>query len=135
MGRKKSKKQIDRIYIGRILKNTRKSLGMTQETVSEAVELAPRYISDIERDKSKGSIDTLVKLCNLYQVTPTYILQNYLNTTESKSDNLIQGFSTLSPEEKDFIINLIEFINQEKKKEQKKQKQKQKQKRNKNDKK
>ncbi len=135
MGRKKSKKQFDRIYIGRILKNTRKSLGMTQETVSEAVELAPRYISDIERDKSKGSIDTLVKLCNLYQVTPTYILQNYLNTTESKSDNLIQGFSTLSPEEKDFIINLIEFINQEKKKEQKKQKQKQKQKRNKNDKK
>ena len=125
MKNKRSKKQFDKINIGKILKNTRKSLGMTQETVSEAVELAPRYISDIERDKSKGSIDTLVKLCNLYQVTPTFILQNYLTAPESRADNLIQGFSTLSPEEKDFIINLIDFINQEKKKQEQRKKQQQ----------
>lgn len=123
MGKKKNKKQFDKIYIGRNLKNIRKSLGMTQEMVSEAIELAPRYISDIERDKSKGSIDTLVKLCNLYRVTPTFVLQNYLNTTDSYSDNLIKGFSALTEEEKSFVINLINYINQDRKKELKKKKQ------------
>ncbi len=131
MGNKKSKKEFDKIYIGKILKNIRKSLGMTQETVSEAVELAPRYISDIERDKAKGSIDTLVKLCNVYHVTPTFVLQNYLNTTEGRAENLITGFSALSPEEKDFIINLINFINAQKKKEKRKKRREEKMKKEK----
>ena len=109
---KKNKKEFDKIYIGKTLKSVRKSLGMTQENVSEVLELAPRYISDIERDKTKGSIDTLVKLCNLYHVTPTYILQNYLNTTESKSDNFVTGFSSLTRSEKKFVTDLIKFLNQ-----------------------
>ena len=77
---------------------------MTQETVSEAIELAPRYISDIERNKSKGSIDTLVKLCNLYQVTPTFVLQNYLTTPSTKDDNFSSEFSKLPPL---LLFNLI----------------------------
>ena len=122
MSKKKSKKQFDQIYIGKTLKGIRKSLGMTQETVSEAVELAPRYISDIERDKSKGSIDTLVKLCNVYNVTPTFVLQKYLTTTaEDRTDRFVLSFSSLNPEEKDFIIDLIEFIKQENKKKARKQ--------------
>ena len=107
MGTKKSKKNFEKIYIGNTLRSFRRSLGMKQETVSEAIELAPRYISDIERNKSKGSIDTLVKLCNLYQVTPTFVLQNYLTTPSTKDDNFSSEFSKLSPEEKEFIITLI----------------------------
>ena len=65
------------IQIGSILRRTRKSLGYTQEDVAEMLDLASRYISDLERDKTKGSIDTLVKLCNIYHITPTYVLQDY----------------------------------------------------------
>ena len=77
----KSNKLHEKIMIGKTVQNIRKSLGLTQEQVAEKLYLAPRYISDIERDKTKGSIDTLVKLCNIYHVTPTYILKDYLNTT------------------------------------------------------
>ena len=59
-----------KILIGKILKETHISLGFTQEEVAEKIGLAPHYISDIERDKTKGSIDTLVKLCNVYHITP-----------------------------------------------------------------
>ena len=77
----KNNKLHEKIMIGKTVQNIRKSLGLTQEQVAEKLYLAPRYISDIERDKTKGSIDTLVKLCNIYHVTPTYILKDYLNTT------------------------------------------------------
>ena len=40
-----------KILIGKILKETHISLGFTQEEVAEKIGLAPRYISDIERDK------------------------------------------------------------------------------------
>lgn len=65
----KLEKKNAKIKIGSILRRTRKSLGYTQEEVAERLDLASRYISDIERDKTKGSIDTLVKLCNIYHIT------------------------------------------------------------------
>ena len=93
-------KQNEKIKIGKIMQNIRKSLGMTQEQVAEKLDLAPRYISDIERDKTKGSLDTLVKLCNIYNVTPTFILKGYYN---------------LSDYEKKVVLNIIKFMNSQKK--------------------
>ena len=45
-------KKKSNIRIGNLLKRTRKSFGYTQEEVAEMLDLAPRYISDIERDKT-----------------------------------------------------------------------------------
>lgn len=111
------KKDIDNksILIGNILKNTRKSLGLTQEEVAGSLGLAPRYISDIERDKTKGSLTTLIKLCNLYNVTPTFILKDYLTTTEFEPDANLIGFYNLNDNEKTIVKKLIEFMNQNKK--------------------
>lgn len=96
------------IRIGDLLRRTRKSLGYTQEEVAEMLDLATRYISDIERDKTKGSVDTLVKLCNIYHITPTYVLQDYLELTEDyKIDPNIIGFYELSEHDKQVITELI----------------------------
>ena len=77
------------IKIGSILKTTRKSLGLTQAQVAEKLGLGTRFVSDIERNKTKGSIDTLVKLCNIYNVTPTFILQEYLTQVDISFDKSI----------------------------------------------
>lgn len=112
----KKNKFNEKIMIGKTVQNIRKSLGLTQEQVAEKLYLAPRYISDIERDKTKGSIDTLVKLCNLYKVTPTYILKDYLNTTQLEYNDKLIGFSHLTSSEQEIIIKLIEFMNAQKNK-------------------
>lgn len=96
------------IRIGSLLRRTRKSLGYTQEEVAEMLDLASRYISDIERDKTKGSVDTLVKLCNIYHITPTYVLQDYLELSDDyKIDPTIIGFYQLSEHDKQVITELI----------------------------
>lgn len=112
----KNKKINEKIMIGKTMQNIRKSLGLTQEQVAEKLYLAPRYISDIERDKTKGSIDTLVKLCNIYHVTPSFVLKDYLNTTQLEYDDKLIGFTNLTPKEKEIIIKLIEFMNSQKNK-------------------
>ena len=101
-------KQNEKIKIGKIMQSIRKSLGMTQEQVAEKLDLAPRYISDIERDKTKGSLDTLVKLCNVYNVTPTFILKDYI-------DPSLIGYYNLSDYEKKVVLNIIKFMNSQKK--------------------
>ncbi len=99
------------IKIGELLRRTRKSFGYTQEDVADMLDLAPRYISDIERNKTKGSVDTLVKLCNVYHITPTYVLQDYLKVTRDyKLDPDIIGFYNLSKRDKAVVTELIQYL-------------------------
>lgn len=101
--------------LGDIWKKTRKAKGLTQEEVAEKLNLGTRYISDLERNKTIGSLTTLIKLCNLYGVTPTYILQEYLDIKEDiKIDSSLIGFYSLNQNQKCIVIKLIEFLNSQK---------------------
>lgn len=87
-------------------------MGYTQEEVADVLVLAPRYLSDIERNKTKGSLDTLVKLCNFYKVSPSYVLRDYINFPEKISiDESFVGYYNLKPSEKDIIKELIKYFN------------------------
>ncbi len=100
------------IDLGKIFQTTRKAKGYTQEYVAEKIGLGSRYISDLERGKTIGSIPTFIKLCNLYSVTPTYILQNYLEINDDlKIDPDLIGFYSLDHKDKETILKLIQFMN------------------------
>lgn len=106
----------NKILIGKRLKETRYSLGLTQEYVAERLGLAPRYISDIEHDKTKGSIDTLVKLCNIYNITPTYVLQDFLHVSDDMQiDSTLIGFYQLNEKNKEIVCELISLLNKHQK--------------------
>lgn len=66
-------------HIEKICQEYRLKSNLTQNQVSELTGLEPRHISQIERGLSKGSIDTLLKLCNAYKITPDIILYNLLD--------------------------------------------------------
>lgn len=108
---------VKEINIGEKFKQIRKLKGYTQEEVAEKLQFGARYISDLEREKTIGSIPTFVNLCNIYGVTPTYILQDYLNIKEDfKVDSKLVGFYSLDSYEQQIILNLIEFMNSKKNK-------------------
>lgn len=109
MNNKKSKQNIT---YGNKLKKVRKSLGLTQEKVAEYLGLGPRYISDIERNKTKGSIDTLIKLCNIYNITPNDLLSEYIYFDIEKNNIELSAFYSLSKENQQMILDLICFFNQ-----------------------
>ena len=73
-----NKKNIN-IHIGKICQQYRQKNNLTQNQVSELTGLEPRHISQIERGLSKGSIDTLIKLCNAYKITPDIVLYDLLD--------------------------------------------------------
>lgn len=99
------------ITYGQKLKNARLALGFTQEKIAECLGLAPRYISDIERGKTKGSIDTLIKLCNIYNITPNDLLSEYIYFEIPQNNLELLGFYSLDKEHKNLILDLIKYFN------------------------
>ena len=110
-----NKKSEQNVNYGQKLKKAREALGLTQEKVAEYLGLGPRYISDIERNKTKGSIDTLIKLCNIYNITPNDLLSEYIYFDIEMSNIELAAFYSLSVENQQMILDLISFFNQKEK--------------------
>ena len=68
-----------------------------------------------ERNKTKGSIDTLIKLCNIYNITPNDLLSEYIYFDIEKSNIELAAFYSLSVENQQMILDLISFFNQKEK--------------------
>lgn len=57
----------------------------------------------------------MVKLCNIYHITPTYILQDYLDLKdEFRIDANLIGYYELSNRDKEIISELIKHMNTKK---------------------
>lgn len=98
-------------HIGSICQQYRLKNNLTQNQVAELTGLEPRHISQIERGLSKGSIDTLIKLCNAYKITPDIILYDLLDD-EIKSYVSIydEKFKKLSKRDKESILHFIDYF-------------------------
>ena len=100
------------IKIGEILKKLRKGNGYTQEKMAEEIGVSTRYISEIEKDRSKPTYEILIKICNLYNVTLDQIFSKQLKVKENKTlEYGLAGYERLKENDKMTIEYLINFFN------------------------
>ncbi len=98
-------------HIGNICQQYRQKNNLTQNQVAELTGLEPRHISQIERGLSKGSIDTLLKLCNAYKITPDIVLYDLLDDNLKNSIYIYnEKFKKLSKKDKDSILHFIDYF-------------------------
>ena len=98
-------------HIGRKCQEYRLKNNLTQNQVAELTGLEPRHISQIERGLSKGSIDTLIKLCNVYRITPDIVLYDLLDKENKELVSIYEeNFKKLSKKDKETIVHLIEYF-------------------------
>ena len=98
-------------HIGKICQEYRLKNNLTQNQVAELTGLEPRHISQIERGFSKGSIDTLIKLCNAYKITPDIILYDLLDDDVKNSISIYdENFKKLSKRDKESILHFIDYF-------------------------
>ena len=101
----------DNMHIGKSFQDYRLKNNLTQNNVAEITGLEPRHISQIERGLTKGSIDTLIKLCNAYTITPDVILFDILSEdTNNKVHMYDEKFKKLSKRDKETILHLMDYF-------------------------
>lgn len=94
--------------LGKRIRQQRKLLNMTQETLAKAIGVSTSYVGHIERALKHCSLDTLVALCNALQVSPAFLLQ------DSLEDRLIDEFS-LSQKAKTLLKDIANVLREHEK--------------------
>ena len=79
-------KKIYKIKIGNKIKEIRKEKGYTQKKLALAIGVTPRYICDIETNRTQASYDILIKICKVFQITPNELFEEYIVIKNKKKD-------------------------------------------------
>jgi len=105
---------IDYLSIGKQIRINRHNAGMTQELLAEKVHLSPPYISRIESGSSSPSLQTLVDICSVLDITIDDLMKDSLPTTRNRTrgrlDDLLMDCTAA---EMNMVVNVVSFLLQE----------------------
>lgn len=107
-----SQRKLLNIEIGRRIQLARERAGLTQEELSEQVNRSAQFISTIERGIAGASLETIISLCEVLNVSSEWLLRG---RDASPNTNLIAAkFASLSDTQLSIIDkmtdNLIDLI-------------------------
>lgn len=97
--------------IGKKIQEARKNKNYTQEYVAEKIEKSVDILRSIENGRSVGSIETLLNICNVLEITLNDVFYNLLDRKDVILDNkLYKNFQGLTLKEKELIHMLINHM-------------------------
>lgn len=99
---------MDYVSLGRRINKRRRELHMTQEQLGEKLELSTSFVGHIERGTRKASLETLITLCNILDVSPNYLLERSLKISSPDSPHVPPD---LSREERKKLRQIVETFN------------------------
>lgn len=99
------------IDLGRRIREERLKLNLTQEKLSEAINVSTTYIGQIERGERCPTLDTLIKISNSLGVSIDYLLHESMESSATATTKLwLQLTHDLSEEEKEMVVDLVRVI-------------------------
>lgn len=106
MPRRKTQQSYDRKVVGAAIQRFRLAAGLTQEKLSDKADISIRHIVDIERGANGTSLDALMRICDILQVTPNDLLLPSDPATYPELDWLTRTLKTLSPDERQTVVTI-----------------------------
>lgn len=102
---------IDFARIGKILKEIRISKNLTQEYVANVADVNVSHISNIENNRVKISLSTLVHVCNALNITVDYVLCNEYDSAASVLETeILHEVRSCTPETQKQILKIVRAL-------------------------
>lgn len=102
---------IDYTLVGKRIAQARKQQKMTQEKLAEKADISSNYLSHIETSRSIPSLETLMTICGVLNITPDSILLGATVTQESYLvSDIEKKLAQCTESEKRIVFNLIDIL-------------------------
>ncbi len=85
----------------------RKAKGMTQAEVAEAAGLSDRTYADIERGGVNMRIETILRICNVLDITPNDVLTEESDVPMFDENDIIKKLGECSPKERETALRIL----------------------------
>ena len=103
--------EINYKQLGKKIRERRKDMHVTQEQLANDLLVNPSHISNIENNRVKISLPTLVHVCNALNTTIDYILADeYSNTSSAIEQAVLHELHSCSDETKEQILKIIKIL-------------------------
>lgn len=104
-------KELDFAKIGKKIKEVRISRRLTQEYVANATDVNTSHISNIENNRVKVSLTTLVQICNALDTTVDYILaEEYNQPSSAIEQEILHELHNCSEDTKKQILKIVKAL-------------------------
>ncbi len=101
-------KNLDFEQIGKRIKELRISKGLTQEYIANIADVNTSHISNIENNRVKISLSTLVQVCNALDTSVDYILSHEYTSADTSIEREI--LTALKPQPKDVKEKVLKIV-------------------------
>ena len=101
-------KDLNYVEIGRRIKIKRKEQKLTQEKLSEIIDVSPSYISEIERGTSISSLSTVSKIARTLHTSLDYLV--FVINIDNSSNTFYEILKTIPEKNHPLYIDLCENI-------------------------
>ncbi len=99
------------VEIGNRLRQRRTQLGMTQQDICNKLDTLQTHYSRIETGKAGISIEMLLKICEILDVSTDYVLLGKISN--SNESMLVQYYNKLTEKQKHYITQHIKLFYEE----------------------
>ena len=101
--------QMDRIEVGKKIREARTKKGFTQQALSEAAGVGEMYISEIERGMKMPSLSLFVKIITALDISADYVLRDQIPTGKDfvykEVEELLDG---LTPKQRRCAVDILD---------------------------
>lgn len=103
--------ELEKKLIGIRIMQKRKEKGLSQEKLSEMIDISKNHLSSIERGKYLPTTKNLIKICDALGSTPDYYLIGRISS--DREDEITALVKKLPAEKQDIIAKMIKLYIEE----------------------
>lgn len=100
--------ELNYVEIGKRIRVKRKEFGLTQEKLSEILDISPSYVSEIERGTSISSLSTISKISQTLDLSLDYLIYGVNQT--SVDNTFSEILKSIPKKDQKLYIELCENI-------------------------
>ena len=94
--------------LGQNIKVARLKLNLTQDELSENIDISTQLLKDIEGGRRFGSMNTFLKLCLALKTTPNNLLYQMFKENQDYDEDIVLKINALSVRDKRLIKALMD---------------------------
>ena len=103
-------KNIDYTAMGGRIRNARLDAGLSQSELAERCNLSVSFLWHIERGSRKMSLETLVTVCEVLNLSTDYLLQDELPGSDAVIGNIIASVKKQGSYQYDRYVTIIKAL-------------------------